>query len=125
MRSTCAAGHGGTGVPAPRRLFDYFGYEIQAAFDLRRDRLVERVLVAFGDLDTFFVSEGTVVASPALAALKEAVFQVTMAEFDPPRDISRLRDMAARLTGATKKLVLPTLGSFTRRKRAGRRTSVR
>ena len=78
------------------------------------------MLVAFGDLDTFFVSGRTVVASPALAALKEAVFQVTMAEFDPPRNVSTLRDMTSRLTGSAQKLVLPTLGSFTRRKRAGR-----
>jgi NADH dehydrogenase FAD-containing subunit len=78
------------------------------------------MLVAFGDLDTFFVSGRTVVASPALAALKEAVFQVTMAEFDPPRNVSTLRDMTSRLTGAAKKLVLPTLGSVTRRKRARR-----
>jgi NADH dehydrogenase FAD-containing subunit len=80
---------------------------------------VKPMLVAFGDLETFFVSGRTVVASPALAALKEAVFQVTMAEFDPPRNISTLRDMTSRLTGAAKKLVFPTLGSYPRGKRAG------
>jgi NADH dehydrogenase FAD-containing subunit len=78
------------------------------------------MLVAFGDLDTFFVSGRTVVASPALAALKEAVFQYTMAEFDPPRNVATLRGMTSRLTGAAKKLVLPTLGSVTRRTRVGR-----
>jgi NADH dehydrogenase FAD-containing subunit len=55
------------------------------------------VLIAFGDLDTFLLSGRTVVASPALAAVKEAVFQVTMAQLDPPLGADSLRSLARRL----------------------------
>ena len=55
------------------------------------------VLIAFGDLDTFLLSGRSVVASPALAAVKEAVFQVTMAQFDPPLRAESLRALARRL----------------------------
>jgi NADH dehydrogenase len=57
------------------------------------------MLVAFGDLDTFLVRGRSVIASPSLALLKEAVFQFTMAEIDPPLDPSALRDLKARLPG--------------------------
>lgn len=83
------------------------------------------MLIAFGDLDTFFVSGRTVVASPSLAALKEAVFQVTMAEFDPPRSLSTVRAMTSRLTGAAQRLVLPALGSVGRSSRIGRANTTR
>ena len=62
------------------------------------------MLIAFGDLDTFFVSGRRVIASPGLAALKEAVYQYTMAEFDPPVSIAAVRETATRLTGAARKL---------------------
>lgn len=55
------------------------------------------MLLAFGDIDTFLVSGSRVVASPLLAAAKEAVFQATIAGLDPPRSrgaIGRLRDRA-------------------------------
>ena len=55
------------------------------------------MLIAFGDLDTFLVRGRSVIASPALALLKEAVFQFTMAEIDPPLDSSALRGLKARL----------------------------
>ncbi len=54
------------------------------------------MLVAFGDLDTYLVAGRSVLASPALAAAKEAVYQVTMAQLDPPRDASALKGAAAR-----------------------------
>ena len=57
------------------------------------------MLVAFGDLDTFLVRGRSVIASPRLALLKEAVFQFTMAEIDPPLEPSALRDLTARLRG--------------------------
>ena len=57
------------------------------------------MLVAFGDLETFLVRGRSVIASPALGLLKEAVFQFTMAEIDPPLDPSALRDLKARLRG--------------------------
>jgi NADH dehydrogenase len=78
------------------------------------------MLVAFGDLDTFLVSGRSVIASPALAALKEAVFQLTMSEIDPPLDPSGLRDAAARLSGAAKRLALPMFASAAARVGLGR-----
>ncbi len=55
------------------------------------------VLIAFGDLDTFLLAGRSVIASPALAALKEAVYQVTMARFDPPLGAASIRSLARRL----------------------------
>lgn len=72
------------------------------------------MLVAFGDLDTFLVTGRSVIASPALAVLKEAVFQYTMAEFDPPLDASALKNLGARLGGTARKLSLPGLASILR-----------
>jgi NADH dehydrogenase len=57
------------------------------------------MLVAFGDLDTFLVRSRSVIASPSLALLKEAVFQFTMAQIDPPLEPAALRDLKARLRG--------------------------
>lgn len=70
------------------------------------------MLVTFGDLDTFLVLGRSVIASPALAVLKEAVFQATMAQIDPPMDPSALRDLTARLRGTARKLALPPLASL-------------
>ena len=72
------------------------------------------MLVAFGDLDTFLVRGASVIASPALAVVKEAVYQVTLAEIDPPLDASALRELKARLRGAARKLALPSLASLLR-----------
>lgn len=72
------------------------------------------MLIAFGDLETFLVRGRSVIASPALAVLKEAVFQFTMAEFDPPLDASALRNLKARLGGTARKLSLPALSSILR-----------
>jgi NADH dehydrogenase FAD-containing subunit len=69
------------------------------------------MLVAFGDLDTYLVSGRSVIASPALAAVKEAVFQVTMTQFDPPLGSASLRKLGTRLGGVAAKLALPTLAS--------------
>jgi NADH dehydrogenase FAD-containing subunit len=55
------------------------------------------MLVAFGDLDTFLVSGRSVIASPTLAAAKEAVFQLTMAQFDPPLGAAQLRSLTGRI----------------------------
>jgi NADH dehydrogenase len=57
------------------------------------------MLVAFGDLDTFMIAGRRVVASPALAAAKEGVYQVTMAQFDPPLGGESLRRLGRRLQG--------------------------
>jgi NADH dehydrogenase len=55
------------------------------------------MLVAFGDLDTFLVSGRSVIASPTLAAAKELVFQVTMAQIDPPLRAAPLLALTSRL----------------------------
>jgi NADH dehydrogenase FAD-containing subunit len=62
------------------------------------------LLVAFGDLDTFLVAGRSVVASPALAAGKEAVYQVTMAQIDPPSNVQALGELASRVIGVTRRL---------------------
>lgn len=55
------------------------------------------MLVALGDLDTFLVSGRSVIASPTLAAAKEAVYQLTMAQFDPPLGVMPLRALTGRV----------------------------
>jgi NADH dehydrogenase FAD-containing subunit len=70
------------------------------------------MLISLGDLDTFFVSGDTVIAAPALAALKEAVFQTTMAQIDPPLGADALWGAGARLVIAGEQLALPTLTSL-------------
>ena len=77
------------------------------------------MLVAFGDLDTFLVSGRTVIASPGLAALKEAVFQVTMAEIDPPLNASALGQMTGRLRTAATQLAVPTIRRLLKAQRLG------
>jgi NADH dehydrogenase len=64
------------------------------------------MLVAFGELDTFLIAGRSVIASPALAAAKEAVFQVTMAQLDPPLDGDALRGAARRFIGTARRRLL-------------------
>jgi NADH dehydrogenase len=70
------------------------------------------VLIAFGALDTFLVAGRVALASPALAALKESVFQVTMAQLDPPLGSVPLRDATRRLGRAARQLALPAVRSW-------------
>ena len=76
------------------------------------------MLVAFGDLDTFLVSGNFVVASPALAAAKEAIFQVTMARLDPSFSAAAVRRGASRAVRAAEELALPALTVGSGRRRA-------
>jgi hypothetical protein len=62
------------------------------------------MLVTFGDLDTFLVAGRSVVASPAFAAGKEAVYQVTMTQIDPPSNVQALGELASRVIGVTRRL---------------------
>ncbi len=62
------------------------------------------MLVTFGDLDTFLVAGRSVVASPTFAAGKEAVYQVTMAQIDPPSSMQALGELASRVIGVTRRL---------------------
>lgn len=64
------------------------------------------MLVAFGALDTFLIAGRAVIASPALAAAKEAVFQVTMAQLDPPLGGDALRGAARRFVGTARRGLL-------------------
>ena len=68
------------------------------------------MLVAFGDLDTFLVAGRSVVANPVLAAGKEAVFQVTMAQIDPPSSVQALGGLASRVIGVTRRLAPRRIG---------------
>ena len=61
------------------------------------------MLVAFGAFDTFLVAGRAVIASSTLAAAKEAVFQVTMAQLDPPLGGRALRGAATRLVGTARR----------------------
>jgi NADH dehydrogenase FAD-containing subunit len=76
------------------------------------------MLVAFGDLDTFLVSGKAVVASPALAAAKEAIFQLTMARLDPSFGAAAVRRGTSRLVRAAEELALPALTVGSDRRRA-------
>ena len=62
------------------------------------------MLVTFGDLDTFLVAGRSVVASPTLAAGKEAVYQVTMTQIDPPSSLQAIGELASRVIGVTRRL---------------------
>jgi NADH dehydrogenase FAD-containing subunit len=67
------------------------------------------MLLSLGDLDTFLVTGDTVIAAPALAGLKEAVFQITMAQLDPPTGVRASEGMIARFATAAADLALPTM----------------
>jgi NADH dehydrogenase len=73
------------------------------------------MLIAFGDLDTYLVSGRSVAASPAFAALKEAVFQYTMTQIDPPLNAPALGELAGRLASASRRLATPSRRSSRRR----------
>jgi NADH dehydrogenase FAD-containing subunit len=68
------------------------------------------MLVAFGDLDTFLVAGRSVVANPTLAAGKEVVYQVTMAQIDPPSSVQALGGLASRVIGVTRRLAPHRVG---------------
>ena len=89
---TCAAGNVERAL-AGRRLRDF-------------KPAAKGMLVAFGALDTFLIAGRSVIASPALAAAKEAVFQVTMAQLDPPLGGDALRGAARRFVGTARRRLL-------------------
>jgi NADH dehydrogenase len=83
---------------------------------LRRFRAAPKpTLVAFGDLDTFLVAGRKVLASPALAAAKESIYQLTMAQLDPPLAPAPLRAATTRLHRGARQIALPTLALLRRR----------
>jgi hypothetical protein len=64
------------------------------------------MLVAFGELDTFLIAGRVAIGSPALATAKEAVFQVTMAQLDPPLGGDALRSASRRIAGSARRRLL-------------------
>jgi len=64
------------------------------------------MLVAFGDLDTYLVTGRRVLASTALATVKEGVMQLTMAQLDPPVGPDALAGLARRFAANLRARVL-------------------
>jgi NADH dehydrogenase len=120
-RNVFVAGNA-AGLPRPLAKQAFYALQMgeHAAVNVRRHlagrRLVPFVpawkpmLVAFGDLDTFLVAGRRVIASPTLAAAKEAVMQLTMTSLDPPFGGAQLADLFGRIGGAIDGLVLPAVG---------------
>lgn len=55
------------------------------------------MLVTFGDLDTFLVFGDNALAGTGLAAAKEAVYQLTMGQLDPPTSAAAVERLGKRL----------------------------
>ncbi|MBM4245966.1 MAG: pyridine nucleotide-disulfide oxidoreductase [Deltaproteobacteria bacterium] len=69
------------------------------------------MLVSFGDLTTFLAAGKLMIAAPALAAAKEAVFQIVMAQLDGTTRLDALTRLAGRLLDAGQELLWPVLSS--------------
>jgi len=69
------------------------------------------ILVSFGDLTTFLATDKLVIAAPALAAAKEAVYQLVMAQLDGTDRLDALSRIAGRLCGAGQNLLWPVVSS--------------
>ncbi len=69
------------------------------------------MLVSFGDRSCLLVAGKRVLAGPALSAVKEAVFEVVMAQLDGPPLPARLEGVAQRAARAARRLLWPTLRS--------------
>lgn len=68
------------------------------------------VLIAFGDLNTYMVSGNLVLASPSLAATKEALYQLGMFKLMASFPLHMRKKAAlSRLLNSTKSLLLPQL----------------
>jgi NADH dehydrogenase len=78
------------------------------------------MLISFGDLDGFLVAGSRVLAGPALAAAKEAVFELVMAQLDRQPWRRRLPRMAARADRAARRLLWPSISSLKALTRQGR-----
>jgi len=69
------------------------------------------MLVSFGDLTTFLVSGTLVIAAPALAVGKEAVFQIVMARLEGADRLDAVAHVGERLCGAARQLLWPVVSS--------------
>jgi NADH dehydrogenase FAD-containing subunit len=70
------------------------------------------LLIAFGDLQTYLVAGGNVLAGKTLAAAKEGVYQLYMAQMMPGSVLQRLPAATGRLWRGWRELALPELGSL-------------
>jgi NADH dehydrogenase len=70
------------------------------------------VLIAFGDLDTYLIAGKTVLASQALAAAKEGVFQLFMSQMAPCSVLQYLPAAGGRLWQSWRRLAWPQLLSL-------------
>jgi NADH dehydrogenase FAD-containing subunit len=77
------------------------------------------LLIAFGDLQTYLVAGNNVLAGKALAAAKEGVYQLYMAQMMPGSTLQRLPAATGRLWRGWRELALPELGSLARLARLG------
>ena len=66
-------------------------------------------LISLGDLDTYLVVGKQVFAGPALAPIKELIFQVNMARLDPPLRPSSAIKTQARYWQGLSSLAIPAL----------------
>jgi NADH dehydrogenase len=67
-------------------------------------------LLSLGDLNTYMISGDSVVASPLLAAFKEAIYQVNMLKLTSPLPfVTRKYGLVSRLIRSTGRLLLPEL----------------
>jgi NADH dehydrogenase len=78
------------------------------------------MLISFGDLTCFLVAGKRVLAGPSLAAAKEAVFELVMAQLDAQPLWSRLPRILHRAGGAARSLLWPTVTSLDALRRQGR-----
>jgi len=77
------------------------------------------MLISFGDLSCFLVTGNRVLAGPPLAAAKEAVFELVMAQLDAQPLWQRVPRAVERADRAARTLLWPTLSSFEALKRQG------
>lgn len=77
-------------------------------------------LISFGDLDTYLVWARFALASPLLAASKEAVYEIVMARLDDRPPLPRARAAVRRVLRAGRGLAWPGLASPAALLRAGR-----
>ncbi len=77
------------------------------------------MLVSFGDLSCFLVAGKRVLAGPPLAAAKEAVFELVMAQLDAQPWWSRLPRALRRADRAARALLWPTVSSLEALRRQG------
>jgi NADH dehydrogenase len=77
-------------------------------------------LISFGDLTCFLVAGKRVFAGPPLAAAKEAVFELVMAQLDAQPLWSRLTRVVQRAERAARALLWPSVSSIEALSRQGR-----